>query len=173
MPQADIAQDLKDYLSQSATITTDAQLRNYVKTTSRTLAAEGYPIRVGLDEAHAYIGQEVGITKWFPITQKRVNRFAESIGDYQFLHIDQERTTRETCYSGTIAHGMLTMSLLPTFATYAPENSRHPTMHHLWHGPGSVFKPGTHRRPYSWPVYAAQCGRAQPTRNLNATCSNY
>lgn len=119
MPQADIAQDLKDYLSQSATITTDAQLRNYVKTTSRTLAAEGYPIRTSLDEAQAYIGQEVGITKWFPITQKRVNRFAESIGDYQFLHIDNERTSRETCYSGTIAHGMLTMSLLPTFATYA------------------------------------------------------
>lgn len=120
MATSDPLQDLRDYLNESATITTDSQLRNYVKTTcGLTLEGDALPVKVDLHEAEAYIGQQVGLTKWFPLSQKRMNRFADAVGDYQFLHIDKARTARETCYDGTIAHGLMVMSLIPTFATHA------------------------------------------------------
>jgi len=119
MTVSDPLQDLRSYLSESATITADAQLRNYVKTTSLTLEGDARPIKVGLDQAEAYLGQQVGLTKWLSLCQKRMNRFADAVGDYQFLHIDRARTARETCYDGTIAHGLMVMSLIPTFATHA------------------------------------------------------
>jgi len=116
MAQPDYLQDLRNYLNESACITPDMALRNYVKTNHLTLAEDSTPLRVHFDEVHDYVGKEVGVTKWFPITQSRMNSFADITGDYQFLHIDRERTARETCYDGTIAHGMLTLSLLTTFA---------------------------------------------------------
>lgn len=117
MAQPDYLQDLRNYLNESARVTPDTALRNYVKTNYLTLADDTMPVRVPLDEVHHYIGKEVGVTKWFVLSQKRMNKFADVTGDYQFLHIDHERTSRETCYDGTIAHGMLTLSLLTTFAT--------------------------------------------------------
>lgn len=119
MAASDPLQDLRDYLNESATITTDAQLRNYVKTSSLTLESDALPLKVDLHEAESYVGQQVGLTKWFPLSQKRMNRFADAVGDYQFLHIDKDRTSRETCYDGTIAHGLMILSLIPTFATHA------------------------------------------------------
>ena len=119
MVASDPLQDLRNYLNESATITTDAQLRNYVKASSLTLEGDALPIKVNLHEAESYIGQQVGLTKWFPLSQKRMNRFADAVGDYQFLHIDKARTSRETCYDGTIAHGLMVLSLIPTFATHA------------------------------------------------------
>jgi acyl dehydratase len=59
------------------------------------------------------IGQEVAVTDWFSITQERVNLFAEATGDRQWIHIDVERSRKESPYGGTIAHGFLTLSLLP------------------------------------------------------------
>jgi len=117
MAQADYLQDLRNYLAESARITAESALRNYVRTNHLTLADNYMPLRVPYEEVHEYVGREVGVTKWFPLTQSRMNRFADVTGDYQFLHIDNERTSRETCYDGTIAHGMLTLSLLTTFAT--------------------------------------------------------
>ncbi|KKO10790.1 hypothetical protein LCGC14_0022730 [marine sediment metagenome] len=117
MPQQDYLQDLRNYLNDSATITPASQLRNYVKTTCLTQDDKILPLRVTLEAAQFSIGKEVGVTKWFQVTQKRVNRFAEATGDFQFIHIDRERSARETCYDGTIAHGMLTMALVPTFAS--------------------------------------------------------
>ncbi len=70
------------------------------------------PKLVSLEEAQTFIGQEVGVTQWFEITQERVNRFAEATGDFQFIHIDEERALKETPFGGTIAHGFLTLSLL-------------------------------------------------------------
>lgn len=119
MAASDPLQDLRDYLNESATITTDAQLRNYVKTSSLTLESDALPLKVDLHEAESYVGQQVGLTKWFPLSQKRMNRFADAVGDYQLLHIDKDRTSRETCYDGTIAHGLMILSLIPTFATHA------------------------------------------------------
>ncbi|MDP2141588.1 MAG: MaoC family dehydratase [Gammaproteobacteria bacterium] len=70
------------------------------------------PNFVTLEDAQAYVGQEVGSTQWFEVTQERINQFAEATGDFQFIHIDPERAKAETPFGGTIAHGFLTLSLL-------------------------------------------------------------
>ena len=57
------------------------------------------------------VGQEAGVSDWLEITQERVNQFAEATGDHQWIHIDVERATREI--GGPIAHGYLTLSLIP------------------------------------------------------------
>lgn len=57
------------------------------------------------------VGQETGVSDWLEITQDRVNQFAEATGDHQWIHVDVERATREI--GGPIAHGYLTLSLLP------------------------------------------------------------
>ncbi|MET0337109.1 MAG: MaoC family dehydratase [Caulobacter sp.] len=57
------------------------------------------------------VGQEVGVSDWVEITQERVNQFAEATGDHQWIHVDVERATREI--GGPIAHGYLTLSLIP------------------------------------------------------------
>jgi acyl dehydratase len=119
MAQADYLQDLRSYINESAKITHDSQLRNYVKTTFLTLDGNAPPLRVPFERAQEYIGKQVGLTKWFLVDQNRMNKFAEATGDYQFIHIDKDRSSNETCYGGTISHGMLTISLLPTFATAA------------------------------------------------------
>lgn len=118
MALTDSLQDLRDYLNDSASMPADSQLRNYVKTATLGLTGETAPVRVTAEQAKHYIGREVGITNWFPITQSLVNQFASFTGDFQFIHVDNDRARKETCYAGTIAHGMLTMALLPTFATY-------------------------------------------------------
>ena len=60
-----------------------------------------------------FIGQEVAVSKWVEITQERVNQFAEATGDRQWIHIDVERSRKESPFGGTVAHGFLTLSLLP------------------------------------------------------------
>ena len=62
-------------------------------------------------ELEDYIGKEVGVTDWLEIDQDRINKFAEATGDFQYIHIDQERAA-QTPFGGTIAHGFLTLSLL-------------------------------------------------------------
>ncbi len=57
------------------------------------------------------VGQETGVSEWLEITQERVNKFAEATGDFQWIHVDVERAKKEM--GGTIAHGYLTVSLLP------------------------------------------------------------
>ncbi len=57
------------------------------------------------------VGQETGVSDWLEITQDRVNQFAEATGDHQWIHVDVERATREI--GGPIAHGYLTLSLIP------------------------------------------------------------
>lgn len=69
---------------------------------------------VNVDELHQYIGQETGVSEWFEITQDRVNKFADVTEDHQFIHVDPDRA-KETQFGGTIAHGYLTLSLLPHF----------------------------------------------------------
>ncbi|WP_237113400.1 MaoC family dehydratase [Pseudohongiella spirulinae] len=118
MALTDSLQDLRNYLNDSAAMPADSQLRNYVKTATLGLAGETAPVRATVQQAQAFLGREVGMTNWFPITQNLVNQFASFTGDFQFIHVDQDRAQRETCYAGTIAHGMLTMALMPTFATY-------------------------------------------------------
>ena len=57
------------------------------------------------------VGQEVGVSDWVEISQERVNQFAEATGDHQWIHVDVERANREM--GGPIAHGYLTLSLIP------------------------------------------------------------
>lgn len=66
-----------------------------------------------LAELKKLVGQEVAVSEWVPITQERVNLFAEATGDRQWIHIDVDRCRTESPYGGTIAHGFLTLSLLP------------------------------------------------------------
>ena len=61
------------------------------------------------------VGEELGTTDWVQITQERVDRFAELSGDQQWIHVDVERATTSS-FGGTIAHGYLTLSMLPAFA---------------------------------------------------------
>jgi acyl dehydratase len=56
-------------------------------------------------------GQEIGVSDWVEIDQERINRFADVTGDHQWIHVDTERARREI--GGTVAHGFLTLSLIP------------------------------------------------------------
>ncbi len=73
----------------------------------------------GLDELRVLAGQEVGVSDWLLVTQKMIDQFAELTGDPQWIHIDVERAKTETPFGGTIAHGFLTVSLLPQLAREA------------------------------------------------------
>lgn len=66
-----------------------------------------------LEELKGLVGQVVAVSDWVEITQQRVNLFAEATGDHQWIHIDVERSKRESPFGGTVAHGFLTLSLLP------------------------------------------------------------
>ncbi|HEV2609237.1 MaoC family dehydratase [Noviherbaspirillum sp.] len=66
-----------------------------------------------LAELKGLIGQEVAVSDWVEITQERVQMFADATGDHQWIHLDVERSRKESPYGGTIAHGFLTLSLLP------------------------------------------------------------
>jgi acyl dehydratase len=66
-----------------------------------------------LAELKTLVGQEVAVSDWVEITQERVNQFAEATGDHQWIHLDVERCKRESPFGGPIAHGFLTLSLLP------------------------------------------------------------
>jgi acyl dehydratase len=66
-----------------------------------------------VDELREKIGQEIAVGDWHPVTQEQINLFAEATGDYQWIHLDKERAAKESPYGTTIAHGFLTLSLLP------------------------------------------------------------
>jgi acyl dehydratase len=66
-----------------------------------------------LAELKALVGQEVAVSDWVQISQERINQFAEATGDYQWIHLDVERCKRESPFGAPIAHGYLTLSLLP------------------------------------------------------------
>ncbi|MDE2577570.1 MAG: MaoC family dehydratase [Hyphomicrobiales bacterium] len=64
----------------------------------------------------ASVGQEMGVSRWFLIDQKRIDAFAATTEDPYFIHTDPERAKRETPFGGTIAHGFLTLSMLSAMA---------------------------------------------------------
>lgn len=66
---------------------------------------------IAFNEVGTLVGQEVGVSDWVQIDQDRVNKFADATGDHQWIHVDVERATKEI--GGTIAHGYLTLSLIP------------------------------------------------------------
>ena len=67
-----------------------------------------------LAELAALVGQEVAVSDWTTITQEQVNLFAQATGDHQWIHVDVERA-KAGPFGGPIAHGFLTLSLIPKF----------------------------------------------------------
>lgn len=67
----------------------------------------------GSEELKSWEGKELGVSEWMEISQERINQFADATGDHQWIHIDVERAKRESPMGGPIAHGYLTLSLIP------------------------------------------------------------
>lgn len=65
------------------------------------------------DDFARYTGQELGVSDYLKITQEQINLFADATLDHQWIHVDPERARVESPYKTTIAHGYLTLSLLP------------------------------------------------------------
>jgi acyl dehydratase len=64
------------------------------------------------EEIESAAGEEIGTTDWVEITQERVNEFADATGDHQWIHVDVDKA-KDGPFGGTIAHGYLTLSLVP------------------------------------------------------------
>jgi len=60
-----------------------------------------------------YVGKEIGVSEWFTVDQALIDKFADATGDHQWIHVDVERAKREMPGGKTIAHGYLTLSLVP------------------------------------------------------------
>jgi len=67
----------------------------------------------GADEIVRAVGETLGTSDWIQITQEQVDTFAEATGDHQWIHVDVDRARAESPYGGPIAHGYLSLSLLP------------------------------------------------------------
>ena len=67
-------------------------------------------------DAQALVGHELGVSDWLTIDQQRVNDFADVTGDHQWIHVDVERAKAESPYGAPIAHGFLTLSLIPALS---------------------------------------------------------
>ena len=75
------------------------------------MSSEGRRTVRTIEELAALVGSELGVGPWLRITQDRIDKFAEAIGDRQWIHVDPERCRAEGL-GGTIAHGYLTLSLV-------------------------------------------------------------
>ncbi len=66
-------------------------------------------------EFESHLGKEIGVSPWHQITQEQINNFANATLDFQWIHTDVERANKESPFKTTIAHGYLTLSLIPYF----------------------------------------------------------
>ena len=67
-----------------------------------------------LEDLKQWVGKEVATSDWLNVDQDRIDRFADATGDHQWIHVDPERAKAESPFGATIAHGYLTLSLLPS-----------------------------------------------------------
>ena len=79
-----------------------------------------------IEEAVEAVGQELGVSQWLAVDQERINAFADATGDHQWIHVDVERAQTESPYGETIAHGFLTLSLIPALSkeNYRIDNAK-------------------------------------------------
>ena len=79
-----------------------------------------------IDDAIALIGAELGVSRWVNIEQSRIDAFADVTMDHQWIHVDVEKAKAESPYGATIAHGFLTLSLIPGVSkdNYRVENAK-------------------------------------------------
>ena len=75
----------------------------------------------GIARLKDWVGKELAVTEWLVVDQERIDAFAVATGDDQWIHVDRERAARESPYRTTVAHGFLTLSLLPRFLKEAVE----------------------------------------------------
>jgi acyl dehydratase len=66
-----------------------------------------------LTHLRALVGKEIAVSDWFEVTQERINQFADATLDHQWIHLDEARAQTDSPFGTTIAHGFLTLSLLP------------------------------------------------------------
>jgi acyl dehydratase len=76
--------------------------------------------QIAVQELEGRIGSEIAVSPWFPVAQDRIDLFARATDDYQWIHVEPERA-RKGPFGGTIAHGFLTLSLLPRMVAEAIE----------------------------------------------------
>lgn len=110
-----------------------------------------------VDSAHSLkdlVGREIPPTDWFTLTQDRIDSFAKTTEDPQWIHLDQERARRESPYGTTIAHGFLTLSLLSFFMKQVLE---------IRTGTGMAVNYGLNRVRFPSPVRAGSKIRARFT----------
>jgi acyl dehydratase len=83
-------------------------------------------IIASIDEAVEAVGQELGVSSWIDVDQQRIDAFADATGDHQWIHVDIERAGAESPYGTTIAHGFLTLSLIPALSkdNYRVDNAK-------------------------------------------------
>ncbi|SDD18843.1 MaoC family dehydratase [Actinokineospora iranica] len=74
---------------------------------------------VRLDELPGLVGQELGVSRWHELTQATVDQFAAATGDHQWIHVDPRRAAAESPWGAPVAHGLLTLGLLPSMITDA------------------------------------------------------
>ena len=79
-----------------------------------------------IDDAQGLVGEELGVSDWLTIDQQRINDFADVTGDHQWIHVDVERAKAESPYRAPIAHGFLTLSLIPALSkdNFRVENAK-------------------------------------------------
>lgn len=65
------------------------------------------------EDFEQYVGKEIGVSEYLKITQEQINSFADATLDHQWIHVDAERAKKESPFKNTIAHGYLTLSVLP------------------------------------------------------------
>jgi acyl dehydratase len=75
-------------------------------------------IVTSVTDAKTLIGEEVGLSDWIVIDQHRIDQFAEATADHQWIHVDTERAAKEMPEGKTIAHGYLTLALIPAFTNH-------------------------------------------------------
>jgi acyl dehydratase len=68
-------------------------------------------------DLQGYVGTEIGTSDWLTVTQEQINKFADATGDHQWIHVDIERCKKEMPGGTPIAHGWLTLSLVPRLAS--------------------------------------------------------
>ena len=73
----------------------------------------------GIEELKTLVGEEIGASDWFEVTQSRISAFADATEDHQWIHLDAERARTDSPFGSTIAHGFLSLSLLPHLAAQA------------------------------------------------------
>lgn len=65
------------------------------------------------EDYKSYLGKEIGVSNWHTIDQQQINKFADATLDHQWIHVDPEKAMKEGPFGNTIAHGYLTISLIP------------------------------------------------------------